>query len=366
VSQRQLEADHSAFRTPHSALRTPHSAFRTPHSAFRTSAAFSLIEILVVVALMTIIILGLLLMFLQTQRAFTSSMTQADVLAAGRATMDMLTREIEQMTPSQMRPVIIGKTTNQCINFLTRVSGAFVSPMVQGVPGTTTSTGAQATRTNIVQDVFFLTRNNQDWVGTGYAVIPYPGSTGIGALYRFVSTTNTMLNGAAPILLSGNFLGALTNNTPIIANGFPPTNIFYNSISKIADGVVHFRVGAYSTNGYSLFSDGFYHTNAVFGPPGPPNQPRYNPVPNSSAYAYLGLPGAVDCYFWSNAVPAAVELEVGFLEQHNVDRLKAIASAGNTNAMTAYLSNHVAQVHIFRQRILVPNVDSTAYVSPYQ
>jgi type II secretory pathway pseudopilin PulG len=378
VSERQSEADHSAFRTPHSALRTPHSAFRTPHSALRTSAAFSLIEILVVVALMTIIILGLLLMFLQTQRAFTSSMTQADVLAAGRATMDLLTRELEQMTPSQMPTVRASATANSrvyyCTNFLARLSAPFFPPMVQGMPGTTISTGAQATRTNIVQDVFFLTRNNQDWIGTGYAVIPYPGSSGIGALYRFVSTTNTMLNSTAPSLLSSNFLRALPVATNIVYNGSPITNaLFMNSVSKIADGVVHFRVGAYATNGYPLFWDGtfgsgMYHSNTVFGPPnikstGPTG---YNPLPNSSAVAYNGLPGAVDCYLWSNAVPAAVELEVGFLEQHNVDRLKAIASAGNTAAMTAYLSNHVAQVHIFRQRILVPNVDSTAYVSPYQ
>src|SRR5262249_37093152 len=68
------------------------------NKAHITHQGFSLIEILVVVALMTIIILGLLLMFQQTQRAFTQSMTQSDVLANGRAVMDLIPREVEQMT----------------------------------------------------------------------------------------------------------------------------------------------------------------------------------------------------------------------------------------------------------------------------
>src|SRR5438876_174160 len=160
------------------------------------SNAFSLIEILVVVALMTIIILGLLLMFQQTQRAFTSSMTQSDVLAAGRATMEILTRELEQITPSQMpsiRPLQNGPEY-RCTNFFAQLSSEFNPPLFQGLPGTSPDR-----RTNIVKNLFFLSRYNQDWVATGYAVIPLYRNAGLGALYRFVSVTNTMTNSAAPI-----------------------------------------------------------------------------------------------------------------------------------------------------------------------
>src|SRR5258708_2837402 len=63
-------------------------------------AAFSLIEILIVVALLSIIILGLLAMFSQTQKAFRAGLTQTDVLQAGRLAGDMLGRELEQITPA--------------------------------------------------------------------------------------------------------------------------------------------------------------------------------------------------------------------------------------------------------------------------
>jgi hypothetical protein len=46
------------------------------------SQRFSLIEIMVTVGLLTFIILGLLLMFNQTQRAFRTGMTQTDVLGS--------------------------------------------------------------------------------------------------------------------------------------------------------------------------------------------------------------------------------------------------------------------------------------------
>ena len=47
--------------------------------------AFTLIEIMVTVALLSFIILGLMAMFHQTQRAFRNSITQTDVLEGARA-----------------------------------------------------------------------------------------------------------------------------------------------------------------------------------------------------------------------------------------------------------------------------------------
>src|SRR5205807_126156 len=77
---------------------TDHGTRNTKHA----SHAFSLIEILVVVALLTVIILGLLAMFHQVQKAFRESMTQVDVLEAGRATLDKLGRELSEAIPSQL------------------------------------------------------------------------------------------------------------------------------------------------------------------------------------------------------------------------------------------------------------------------
>jgi hypothetical protein len=75
---------------------------------------------------------------------------------------------------------------------------------------------------------------------------------------------------------------------------------------------------------------------------------------------YASVPDRYNYYFFSNAVPAYLELEVGFLEPHLLDRLKGIGNA-NPAAQYAYLSNHVANVHLFRRRIPIRNVDFLAY-----
>jgi hypothetical protein len=67
-------------------------------------------------------------------------------------------------------------------------------------------------------------------------------------------------------------------------------------------------------------------------------------------------------YFWSNAVPAAVELELGILEQHALERYNSI---GDPNARLNYLqsTNYYlsSRVQLFRQRIPIRNVDPLAY-----
>jgi hypothetical protein len=59
-------------------------------------------------------------------------------------------------------------------------------------------------------------------------------------------------------------------------------------------------------------------------------------------------------------MPAYVELELGILESQTYHSYKAIVSA-NPAAAAAFLSNHVAQVHLFRQRVPIHNVDPSAY-----
>jgi len=120
------------------------------------TAAFSLIEILVTVALLAFIVLGLFAMFNQTQRAFTSSMTQSDVLEAGRAVSDMFTRELEQIIPAD----------SSAVNFYAQMPA--LAPLTQSLPGAVAP--ATLTRTNFLEDLFFLTRSNQTWIGIGYCV----------------------------------------------------------------------------------------------------------------------------------------------------------------------------------------------------
>jgi type II secretory pathway pseudopilin PulG len=277
--------------------------------------AFSLIEIMITVALMSLIILGLLAMFTQTQRAFRQSMTNADVMEAGRALMDMMTRDLEQMTPSRM-----AFTTNYFAEMSTN------KPLLQGLPGTFRLPGTQDLRTNIVQRIFFLTQVNQDWVGIGYRVVPDPLSGWVGTLYRYST------NGSR---YTAYYLPTAFSQAP------------QKNLARIADGIVHLRLRAFATNGMPIMPAGFRIN---------PNQ--YLRIQNATNFLEFNWSDQVKSYFLSNAVPAYLELELGIMEPRIVDRAKSI---GNPTAQYEYLSNHVAQVHLFRQRIPVRNVDFSAY-----
>ena len=58
----------------------------------KSRAAFTLIEVMVVVVLLSLIVIALMAVFNSTQSAFRASVTQTDVLESGRAAMDMITR----------------------------------------------------------------------------------------------------------------------------------------------------------------------------------------------------------------------------------------------------------------------------------
>ena len=60
---------------------------------------------------------------------------------------------------------------------------------------------------------------------------------------------------------------------------------------------------------------------------------------------------------FSNTVPASVEVNLGVVEDAVLQHAEGLPPAAALN----YLSNHVGQVHLFRQRVWIRNVDPTAY-----
>ena len=336
-------------------LRLKMNATRNSDFGLRPSVfGFSLIEIMVTIGLLSFIVLGLLLMFNQTQRAFRSGMTQTDVLEAGRATMDIVARELEQMSPSEAPDYIdnLG-IPRRATNFFVEPSTTYfkynslgpfswVNPLVQDLPGNTLPNSTTTVpRTNLVQRFYFLSKLNQDWIGTGYEVIPDDGNQSVGTLYRY-SFTNYPRGFLLP--LSAQFL---------------PTSV--TNRSRIADGIVDLRLRAFAANGRLVTTNYFTGTNAMYqlGYAGP-----YTNLHNAVVYNSAALYGtSIDlhqaaCYFMSNAVPAYVELEMGLLEPQILQKYHSIPIP---KAALQYLSNHVAQVHIFRQRIPIRNVDLSAY-----
>ena len=308
---------------------------------------------MITVALLSFIILGLLAMFNQVQRAFRSSMTQVDVLESGRAVTDMLARDLEQMYPTRLPNFNINTSST---NFLAVVNPKFAGPMLQGLPGTTDATGPNQGpyRTNIIQTLFFTTRYNQDFIGNGYFVFPDSvsgvpvadaGGLGVGTLYRF--TTNRSKNTA--IQLGSDFATTLQS---VFQNG---TTNMPSSVSRIADGVIDFRFRAFDTNGVQIVPFGNGHLAFWIG--------NITPILIGITNGYGGFfasPDQMNYAYVSNAVPASVELELAFVEQRVIDRFKGIGS-GNQAAQRTYLSNHVAEVHVFKQRIPIRNIDFQAY-----
>src|SRR4051794_33142518 len=73
------------------------TAYTQPLTPRGKANAFSLVEVMVAVGLLAFIIVGLLAMFYQTQRAFRSSATQTDVLEAGRAAMQIIRQDLQDM-----------------------------------------------------------------------------------------------------------------------------------------------------------------------------------------------------------------------------------------------------------------------------
>src|ERR1051325_4139527 len=71
-------------------------------AAVQAAEAFSLLEIMVAVSLLAVIIVGLLAMFYQVQRAFRAGTAQADVMEGGRATMNLLTRDLQEMAATDV------------------------------------------------------------------------------------------------------------------------------------------------------------------------------------------------------------------------------------------------------------------------
>jgi hypothetical protein len=296
----------------------------TRHPSPATRHAFTLVEILVVVVLMSLIVLALMAVFSSTQAAFRASITQTDVLEGGRSVMGLIKNDFESLTPSFGSSP--GGNSAVPVNFYV-ATGTNV-PLMQPL------TGSGQQRANVLENFFILSRQNTTWTGVGY-VVDTASTNYLNPLYRFSMSTNVMA--ANPTVLYNNFLFAIAY-LPI-----PPNAA---NLSHLIDGVVDLRVRAFGTNGVWIttnvvVNNGLF-TNVWVGPT--------NPFTG-------GEPSAV--YMYSNTLPESVEIQLGVLEDRTLQRAETWPN--NSSAQTNYLAQHAGQVHLFRQRIPIRNVDPSAY-----
>ncbi len=248
---------------------------------------FSLLEILVAVTLLAVIIVGLLAMFNQTQKAFHQGLTQTDVLEGGRAAMQLFSRELQQATAADRTNVV---------NL--RASIAQKNPL-----SVTAADGTSAM--NFLQELFFLTRYNDRWQAVQYGFMRSSFGEGVGTLYRSISNAP-----AANLYL----LSQLSTNhvVDLDTNGFRP----------IIEGVVHFLVIPFDRLGF--------------------------PILDADSNPDLTIRN--DLFeFRHDDLPAYVDLELGILEPSALEHYRAVAK--NPVRARAYLQEQAGKIHFFRQRI---------------
>lgn len=313
-------------------MRTSMASNRVPpQSSLRlcrrllTPRAFSLVEILVVMAILSLIVLALMAVFNTAQTAFRASVTQTDVLEGGRAAIDLMTSDLRQMSPSlgQSNGFYNGYYSQVPVNFYVNTNSNL--RLVQSL------TGSSAQRTNVLQDFCALGRANLNgrpsWVLVGYAV--YPGSqTYLNPLYRCYLTTNAAA--ASPQTLFTNFTLAILNGS-------------LTNWSHLLDGVVNLTVHACDTNGVWL-TNGYTY--------------GYSRFPKN-VQLWPSAPGETSLCMFSNALPASLGIELGVLEDRTLQR--ADTWPNGSVAQSNYLAQQAGKVHVFRQRVTIPNVDLSAY-----
>jgi hypothetical protein len=268
--------------------------------------AFTIVELLVSISVLTLIVLVLYGLFDQVQKALRSNVAQIDVHEGGRAGMELMSREMEQM---------------QAGNLLTNVN---LFTGFTAIPYRQALLDAGADRVNALEEIFFLSLSNKHWIGTAFRVltlntngIPIDfATTGVGTLCRL--STNTHV---ADFRSSSLYSQVMSNSA---------TNLF--KFQRVIDGVIHFRARAYDRNGILITNN--FNTNILSGV-----FVSTNVVDKDVEYAYT---------FTNKALPAYLEIELGVLEPQILEKYR---SYPNATVASNYLARQAGAIHLFQQRV---------------
>jgi prepilin-type N-terminal cleavage/methylation domain-containing protein len=308
---------------------------------------FTVIELMLAVAILGIIIFALYSVFNETQRALRRSETNTDVAQKARALAEIIGAELEQAQPTRSFYL----SNNIFVKEINMQGGL----ERQYVPADFVMNSSEPTiqpRTNFIHNIFFYNNRTNAWQGVGYRVVYF--TNGVGALQRF----ETNIFGHKPF---GN-LGISNFNTVHL------TNYAYR---HIADGVVHLTFVPYDHNGRRMGWDTDNHSSAGYDTnqyyvvrrrvAGQIDSSRSDTTDTNLATVTLSeaiptLPNTPNLQyttaftFMSNALPAYIEMEFGMLEPETLSRYYTMLDDQNPNA-ASFLQRQIGKVHLFRQRI---------------
>ena len=303
--------------------------------------AFSLVELLVSVGLLSIVILALYAMFDQTQRALRGSVGQVDVLEGARSAIDLVRRDLEQARPAG---VVDGP------HLVTRVSAAPSLVLNQ--------TSLFQERQPVLQE-FFGIRSVADrqWTTFGYFIADESDPTlrtrpPIGTLYRYedrgpgqrIPGEAILTNAAIRFIVRGPTALA-TLEEHVLARtgagaGMVSTIPYRTNASRVLDGVLNFKVTAFDSVGRPF--NILYPTNQL---PARPANGTVSPI----GLRHLSGGLVTEASFTGPYMPAYVEVEVDDLEPRLLDQYRALPD--NPAIRNRYITNNLARVQSFRQRI---------------
>jgi len=270
------------------------SFHHSPAGSPRPDGAFTVMEMLVSVALLALIMAALFGSFYQVQRAVRVGTAQKDVIEAARSAFLLMAREMQLAAPSRV---------NGINNFFAHhETSGFVQTLPDG-----------GTLTNILQDFYWLTRNDPSdwgrWSLDGFFVSTDNDRSGlVGSLFRYsISGYSSNLYG-----FHQSFEEAVQTNA-----------------NHVMDGVVNLQLRIFDARGLA-------YTNTT---------------PNSVSNLSVSLPDSFA--FAGDYLPAYVELEMAVLEPDALRQYQA--KSVNPSVAKQFLAERAHNVHLFRQRIPIRN-----------
>lgn len=364
----------------------PRRATRRPAGAV-AARAFSLLELMIAVGLLTVIILALYAMFDQTQKAFRQSLNQADLSEGGRSALDLVVRSVERAASPGVE---------DALHLVIRPSDASGYDLV--FPGD----GPQANRTQPLRfDELFFTYpvGGGRWhvagifLGTLDAGPVAPGTiAGLGSLYLYdeaLPSTNIVRVISLLGLLDGG-LATPSTVSPYRLRGAPAlrTNLVASRLSvpayptaqtldarrdavKLLEGVIQCRITAFDADGRPFDGNHPVRTDVLFPRVGVnTNSPRHFPVTPAAWQALatnrMGnvsrpvpievIPvdpdtGQVGVRFHGANLPASVEIELTLLDGKQLDQFRALPDT--LQARNRWLANNAGALQTLRQRVVL-------------
>lgn len=297
----------------------------------RRTTGFSLLEVLVAVGLMSIVVLALYSMFDQTQKALRANAGQSDVSEAGRAAMELITRDIEKAWASRVPAV-----TNNLV-----IRRTYPDSVINGI-------GDDFTRDSAFHELFLLCRPDVA-VSPGFGLFiaeennPLQRVTNaIGTLYRYeVPETSPVLDANNAVLgVVGNFAPPTLVRPGTAFRTFNnfwrefdrPNATVRTNASRLIDGVVFFRVFAYTGAGVVM------DRTVTF----------TNDIPADVVPFFLSGPDVENLTtFGNSALPSAVEVELGIMPPRLLAQFRSLPPT----LQASFLARNFANILVFRQRI---------------